>query len=302
MNNIGYQADFLGTDKLVELPQISPEWQEIVVRSDRLRNREILDYPNYSVVMNQETRQAFFSAANVNFKNNVGRGRSFRVDTRIDISLQLDNIYYKDLNNTENPFDRGHLTRRAAVAWGPTRKLANDASKDSCFFTNISLQHKNFNQDEWHALERAIENTNKDADDKFNIFTGPIFSPVDRFISPTRNLEPARVPSGFWKIISYIGRDSKEIETNAFIVFQDETAIRAMKQVLNNPQINPFEVFQTSTTHIENLTGIIFPEILFNRNPLFFFDSDITQENGISTPQSNRVTPLEDDSKIIFSQ
>ena len=79
----------------------------------------------------------------------------------------------------------------------------------------------------------------------------PIFSPVDRFISPTRNLEPARVPSGFWKIISYIGRDSKEIETNAFIVFQDETAIRAMKQVLNNPQINPFEVFQTSTTHIE---------------------------------------------------
>ena len=125
MNHIGYQADFLGTDKLVELPQISPEWQELVVRSDRLRNREILDYPNYSVVMKpRKLDKLFFSAANVNFKNNVGRGRSFRVDTRIDISLQLDNIYYKDLNNTENPFDRGHLNSTICSCLGTNKKTS----------------------------------------------------------------------------------------------------------------------------------------------------------------------------------
>ena len=45
--------------------------------------------------------------------------------------------------------------------------------KTHAFLQTSPCNIKNFNQDEWHALERAIENTNKDADDKFNIFTGP---------------------------------------------------------------------------------------------------------------------------------
>ena len=302
MDQIGYQPDFLGADFVVELPQISPQSSGKVVRSSNLRDREILDYPNYSIVMNRDTRQAFYSAANANFNDNNGKGRDFRIDTRIDSNLQLDNIYYRNLNGMKNPYDRGHLTRRAAVAWGASQKEANDASRDSCFFTNISLQHKNFNQDEWHALEREIQETNLDDDDRFNIFTGPVFTDLDRFVIPTTMLEPGRIPSAFWKIITYISKDSKQLAVNAFLVFQDEVAIRAMDQVLGNNELEPFELFQTSTTLIEELTGLTFPDLLFESNPMFFFANDFTRQNDIVTPQLNRVTPLRDESQIIFSQ
>ncbi len=302
MSQIGYQNNFLGDDFQVDLPIITPQLAGIVVQDSSLRDNIILDYPNFSVVMNAESRQAIYSAANANFTNNRGRGRNFRIDTRIDADLQLDNIYYKDIGRMKNPYDRGHLTRRAAVAWGDTQKDANDASKDSCFFTNISLQHKNFNQDEWHALEKAIESNNDDVNNKFNIFTGTIFTPLDRLIEPTRNLEPARVPSGFWKIITYIGKTSQKLEVNAFIVYQDDEAIAAMNQILNNNQVKAFELYQTSTTLIEQLTGLKFPSVLFDDNPMFFFDSNETKRLGITTPQINHVTPLEADSHITFEQ
>jgi endonuclease G, mitochondrial len=302
MNQLGYQADFLGADYSVAQPEISPQSSGKAVRSDNLRNGLILDYPNYSVVMNRETRQALYSAANADFNNNQGQGRDFRLDTRIDRNLQLDDIYYRDLNGMENPYDRGHLTRRAAVAWGISQKQANDASRDSCFFTNISLQHKNFNQDEWHALEKAIQETNLDIDNRFNIFVGPVFTDLDRFVMPSSTLAPGRIPSAFWKIITYIGKDSKQLEANAFLVFQDEVAISAMDQVLGNNDLQPFDLYQTSTTLIEELTGLQFPDPVFENNPMFFFENDFTQENNIITPQLNRVTPLGNESQIVFSQ
>ncbi|ACK67275.1 DNA/RNA non-specific endonuclease [Rippkaea orientalis PCC 8801] len=300
---VGYQPDFLGADQIVDLPRVSPEQTGNIVRSEQLREGFILDYPNYSVVMNGETRQAFFSAANADFRNNNGEGRSFRIDSRIDVDFQLDDIYYRNLDGIENPYDRGHLTRRAAVAWGETQKQANDASRDSCYFPNVSLQHRNFNQDEWNALERAVETNETDLNDKFNIFVGPIFTPMDRFLQPTPRLEPARIPSAFWKIIAYIGRESQQLETKAFIVFQDDMAIQGMNQVLNNPQLDPFSIYQSSTTLIEQLTGLEFPEVLFERNPLFFFANSRTTERNIVTPQLNRVTPLaSNNSQIIFQQ
>ena len=165
-----------------------------------------------------------------------------------------------------------------------------------------SQKHKNFNQDEWHALEKAIQLNHNDLDNKFNIFTGTIFTPLDRFIEPTQNLEPARVPSGFWKIITYIGKTSQKLEANAFIVYQDEEAISAMNQILNNNQVEAFELYQTSTTLIEQLTGLKFPNILFDSNPMFFFESNETKKLNITTPQINHVTPLKTDSHITFKQ
>lgn len=302
MAQIGYKNNFLGDDFLVDLPTITPQLAGSIVRDSSLRDDIILDYPNFSVVMNSEYRQAIYSAANVNFNNIRGKGRDFRIDTRIDANLQLDNIYYKDIGRMKNPYDRGHLTRRAAVAWGDTQKDANDASKDSCFFTNISLQHRNFNQDEWHAIEKSIQSNNSDSNNKFNIFTGTIFTPLDRFIEPTRNLKPARIPSGFWKVITYIGKTSQKLEVNAFIAYQDDEAISAMNQVLNNNQVKAFDLYQVSTTLVEELTGLKFPNILFDNNPMFFFDSEETERLNITTPQINHITPLEINSHITFRQ
>lgn len=302
MGDLGYKSDFLGEDFKVELPIISPQFENEILKSDNLNNDYVIDYLNYSVVMNKKTRQAFFSAANADFNQNSGKGRSFRLDGRIANKYQLDNIYYKNIDSVENPYDRGHLTRRDAISWGKNSRQANKASKDSCYYPNISLQHKNFNQDEWGALEIAIEKTNNDLNNKFNIFTGPIFTNLDRYITPKDSMKPARIPSAFWKVITYIGKKSKELETNAFIIYQDDLSISAMSQVKNNKNINVFKVYQTSTTLIEELTGIEFPEVCFDKNPLYFFESETTIEKNIETPQLKEVHPENENNEIIFEQ
>ncbi len=304
MSQLGYQKNFLGEDFEFDLPRITFEHESNIVWPANASpgNSPHLHYPNYSVVMNRETRQAFYSAANANFNKNIGDGYNFRLDRRIDESLQLDNIYYKDLDSVENPYDRGHLTRRDAVSWGDTKKLANKASRDSCFYPNVVLQHKNFNRDEWYALETAIENSKEDADNLFNVICGPVFSNIDRFVTPTSTLRPARVPSAFWKIISYIGKSSGELQVNAFLVFQDDESVQRMGQVLGNNSIDPFKVYQSSTTLIEQLTGLDFPEIAFDNNPMFFFESDETRAADIVTPQLNEVSSENGaDSGIVFS-
>ncbi len=298
---VGYSPQFLGDGHIVDLPEISHEHAENIAKSDDLRDERFVDYLNYTVVMNKDTRQAFYSAANADFDNNTGKGRKFRLDTRIE-EHQLGNIYYKDLDGVENPYDRGHLTRRDAISWGSTSKLADRASRDSCFFTNVSLQHKNFNQDEWLALEKAIENANVDANNRFNIFVGPVFTEIGRIVTPVTGMEPGRVPSAFWKIISYLGKNTNAVEANAFIVFQDEEAITAKRQVLGDNQIDPFKLYQTTTTVIEQVAGLEFPQVLFDENPMLFHESAEAVALGVATPQMHQVTPLEADHGIIFSQ
>ena len=298
MSTLGYRSDFLGEDKVFELPTISFEHQGDIVFPDGATEEDgpELKYLNYSVVMNQSTRQDFFSAANADFKKNNGKGRSFRLDGRLEQGEQLGNIYYKDLDGVTNPYDRGHLTRRDAISWGDTKKLANKASRDSCFFPNVTLQHANFNQDEWHALEKAIENTRIDVNDKFNIMCGPVFSPTDRFIMPTPSLEPGRIPAAFWKLIAYVGEASKDLEVSAFLVFQDDESILKKKQVLGNNQIDPFVVYQSSTTLIEELTGLEFPEVAFDNNPMLFYERRLDEhaavpvEEVVNTPELIQVS------------
>ncbi|MCY3810768.1 MAG: DNA/RNA non-specific endonuclease [Gammaproteobacteria bacterium] len=298
MSRIGYQADYLGDGLRFEVPEISFEHAGDIVRLED--GTASLDYLNYSVVLNRSTRQAFYSAANADFSRNTGEGRDFRLDRRVDERAQLDNLYYKDLDGVENPYDRGHLTRRDAISWGRTRHQANKASRDSCYYPNVVLQHKRFNRDEWHALEVAIEDNHTDADNRFDVICGPIFSAIDRFVMPTRYVDPARVPSGFWKVIAYVGRDSGELEVNAFVVHQDDESLRKMGQVLGREGVDPFRIYQSSTTLIEELTGLTFPDVAYDKNPMYFFESEKTREAHIVTPQLQEIS--EETDGVIFRQ
>jgi endonuclease G len=137
------------------------------------------------------------------------------------------------------------------------------------------------------------------------IFCGPqpVFTDLDRVIRPDDSLEPARVPSAFWKVIVYIGKPTKELEVNAFFAWQDDESLQAMGQVFGNNQVDPFKIYQSSTTLIEEMTGIEFPEIAFRNNAMFFFESDITRSRNIVTPQLNEVsTARGPDCGIIFRQ
>jgi endonuclease G len=270
MKMTGYDPKFLGDNFEIELPVVSAELQNKIAYLTTEPNQFVLDYPNYSVVLNKETRTAFYSAANSDFSPTFkGRGRKFRKDTRVLDDHQVGNEYYR-----RNDWDRGHLARRAPTAFGTSQRNANKASKDTCYFPNISFQHKNFNQDEWGELELRIEHREDDVNDKFNIVSGPIFSDSDRYHDIGNN-NPVRIPAAYFKVITFISKATpKKVITNAFVVYQDELALSRMGQVKGRRGIDVFKRYQTSTTLVEYLTGLEFPEICFETNPLKYFDDD----------------------------
>lgn len=99
-------------------------------------------YINYSLATSTARRQPIVVAANIDqtkIVSGIKRG-SWRTDQRIG-KFQLDNAYYRN-----NDWDRGHLARRSAMAWGDSRGQAQAASDDTMVYTNAALQHSNFNQ------------------------------------------------------------------------------------------------------------------------------------------------------------
>ena len=258
----GYRSDFLEGIEL-PLPTFDLELDSKVLIRDDLRDGYIADYTHYSLVMNRETKQAIFSAANLDqnaFKK--VKGRDWFVDPRIGAENQIGLSAYK-----ANDWDRGHLTRRTAVTWGTTSRLAKRASNDSCSYANACLQHENFNPDEWRIPEEIVRYLDKDIDGKISVFTGPIFTDYDRWFFQSGMVAPVRIPSAFWKLIAYIDKETSKLACQGYIVYQDDLFLQDRK----GRKTLQAEQFQVSTTEIETCTGLEFPEILFEENPVYFY-------------------------------
>jgi endonuclease G len=204
----------------------------------------------------------------------VRRTNNWRIDTRIGAEFQLNNDYYRS-----NPWDRGHLARRATAAWGENGRQAKHASDDTFFYSNASLQHANFNQDEWLALEEWVKDLGIDDTNKLNSISGPIWGEHPRSITP-QGRDTALIPTAFFKVISFI-KDG-ELEVRAYMMAQDAAALadKRGKRMFDNQR------YQVSVTEIEELTGLIFPAIIPDTNPLFFNETDASRNLGvISTPE-----------------
>ncbi len=288
----GYRNDFLGEDFVMPLPTFNDDLHQDVLRKPVLDNNYLIHHPNYSVVMSKKNRQAIFSAANADFARRGlfnGKGRDFRPDPDLDASEELGKEYYKN-----NRYDKGHITKRHAVAWGKTKAEANKASKDSCFFSNVSLQDHEFHHEEWGRIENAITKTRHDLDDRFNIITGPVHTSEDKLVRPDSGSgEPANAPSGFWKIISYIGAVSGEVEVNAFISFQNALGAESVRNVVEGRTIEALKVYQTSTTLIKRLTGLKFEDVYRDNNPMLFFDDRLhagEAADDLNRPQLEAIT------------
>ncbi len=187
------------------------------------------------------------------------KGRNWFIDRRVGAENQIPNYPYQG-----TLWDRGHLTRRTAVTWGKDVDYATRASNDSCAYTNACMQHKNFNEDDWRAVELLVSHF-EDAD-KLTVITGPVFTRADRYY--TREFEdfPVRIPAAFWKILSYVGDDQK-LKTQAFVFFQDLPSIRNAK---GRARIR-LKDMQVTTTEISLWTGLEFDQVLFDSNPLKFY-------------------------------
>lgn len=260
----GYKDAFLGEDHKIALPEPGLALQSDVLQPPGLPDSEVVvPYINYSLLMSINTKQALYSAANVDLDKMQGvpgkKGRNWFVDRRVGRDNQIPNYPYQG-----SLWDRGHLTRRTAVTWGDSVDFATKASNDSCAYTNACMQHKNFNEDEWRAVEILVSKF-KGAK-KLTVITGPVFTKSDRYF--TREFEdyPVRIPAGFWKIVSYVDV-SGGLKTQAYVFFQDLPTIRSSK-ARSRLRLKDMQV---TTTEISQWTGLEFDQVLFDSNPLKFY-------------------------------
>lgn len=260
----GYKDDFLGGAHKIALPEPGLALQSDILQPPGLADDEVVvPYINYSLLMSINTKQALYSAANVDLdkmqKVPSRKGRNWFVDRRVGHDNQISNYPYQG-----SLWDRGHLTRRTAVTWGDSVDFATKASNDSCAYTNACMQHKKFNEDEWRAVELLVSEFMHAK--KLTVLTGPVFTRSDRYF--TREFEdyPVRIPSGFWKILSYLD-NSGEMKTQAYVFFQDLPTIRSSK---GRSRLR-LKDMQVTTTEVSQWTGLEFDQVLFDSNPLKFY-------------------------------
>lgn len=266
----GYNPDFLGNGINLPVPSFAPSLAGDVLRNSLLEDDIFANYINYSIITNRVRRSTIVTCANIdqNLIKNVRRKRGWDIDTRIGADFQLDNDYYRN-----NPWDRGHLARRGSLAWGKTEREAKRASDDTFYYPNAALQHENFNQDEWLALENWVFDLNLDSNGKITVFTGPVYGDFPRTITP-QGREPALIPSAFFKVVCFVNKDSNELDVRAFLMFQDEEALRDKE---GNKLFN-FQTYQVTITEIERLTGLEFDDEIYEKNPLLFNENPEKQE------------------------
>jgi endonuclease G len=260
----GYESNFLGSNHEIKLPEPGLSLQSDILQPPGLPDGEVVvPYINYSLIMSRSTKQALYSAANVDLdkmqKVPSKKGRKWFTDDRVGRENQIPNYPYQGTQ-----WDRGHLTRRTAVTWGVDVPFATKASNDSCAYTNACMQHKNFNEDEWRTVEVLVSKFK--LADKLTVMTGPIFTTADRFYIKEFDDYPVRIPSAFWKIIAYVDKQQK-LNTQAYIFFQDVPSVKSSRARARLE----LKDLQVTTTEVSLWTGLEFDPVLFDTNPLQFY-------------------------------
>ena len=253
----GYDPAFLRPGKLdgrVFLPTLG---SKLAAQAAPLLGRNprsfVLDYHHYSVVMHKVRRFAIYSAASIDFSHRYPIPRRkdvWRVDPRISADVQVTGDCYAD-----NEFDRGHLTRREDLEYGPDEASALAAANDTCHWTNCTPQAATFNEGrqlwaglELHILERAVEKNRFRA----QVITGPVFSTKD---APVPGFPGIRYPARYWKVVAAVNASGKLFAT-AYVLDQRDQISKA--RAAPEVPFTPFKTFQTTIANIESLTDLKF--------------------------------------------
>ncbi|MCU0409580.1 MAG: DNA/RNA non-specific endonuclease, partial [Bacteroidales bacterium] len=202
----GYKSTFLGSENRLKLPVLSKSQKTDLVRYEG--DKYILDYIHYSLVMSKKRRFAYYTAVNIDGSKWVDNDRNgrWKKEQRIDENEQYDEDLY---NAKAYDFDRGHLVKREDPEWGDPQ-LALLAGENTFRYTNCVPQHRKLNQEIWEELENHI--LHKGAVNnklKISVFSGPVLSENDGiFVKRVENQE-VRIPSLFWKVITWVKNDGK---------------------------------------------------------------------------------------------
>lgn len=230
---MGYDEKFISNYK-IHLPRLGNN-----TLKDSLEKGNVFDYIHFSLVMNRIRRLAVYTAHNIDGKNlvSIPRKGKWRIDDRVG-EYQIGNEAYRS-----NPWDRGHLVRRTAVAWGD---LASRACSDTFYYTNAAPQHENFNQDEWLELENWLLHKADQTKCRLCVFTGPVFGTNDQ------EYRDILIPAAFWKTI-VLEKPNGGLSVVAFLMKQNE-----MWDDKNGKRLLNLTLYQVSVSFIEELNNINF--------------------------------------------
>ncbi|HET6760740.1 MAG TPA: DNA/RNA non-specific endonuclease [Gemmatimonadaceae bacterium] len=129
---------------------------------------------------------------------------------------------------------------------------ARRANVDSFFFTNITPQRNDFNQEAkggiWGELEDAIFSEDDVEDLRISVLGGPIFSPDDF------RYRDVLVPRSFWKIVAYV--ENGTLRAKAFVLTQDD-----LETKLESLGLDEFKVFQLTLADLSERTSLSFGKL-----------------------------------------
>lgn len=230
-----------------------------------------LRYRHFSAWLSKERKYPLCVAWNIDGSTFKRLNRtSFRLDRRGDLELhQLTNDIY-----VSNPFDRGHIARRADLCWGsPTE--ARQANRDSFFHTNIVPQHEAFNQSAntrddpeggvWGRLENTVFDSEAPHRLRLSLMAGPVFGRNDRKFE--QNGESCLLPDEFWKVVVYRDDSTGEERAYGFLLTQRHLLPQGLI-----PQGLDFEPWLWARVRLDDLqdrTGIRFGRDVLGREVPF---------------------------------
>ncbi len=137
---------------------------------------------------------------------NVTRTNDFRKDERLTCESAVESDYFLKKEKPDGTyaydgfgFDRGHLAPSADFRWSYT------ALSESYFYSNMTPQRSEFNQDSWAELEGLLRRIVDQEKKSFYIITGPVL----RADLPTvpRSLHGLMIPELHYKIIVDVSED-----------------------------------------------------------------------------------------------
>lgn len=249
----GYDEMFLG--RRFPLPTIDPSWASQVATLIDAPDQSELKYGNFSIVMNAERRQPFFTAVNIDGPQvvDVPRDGDWTIDSRIRREHQLGNEAYKG-----NDIDKGHQVRRRDAAWGPH---AHRSANDTFAYTNASLQHAALNQKEWLQLENHVLDQVKSKGMKATVLTGPVMKDSDPLWDNRGRMDrPTRMPQEFWKMVVWNDPQEGTLKGAAFVLSQEDfVGDRGLFK--SDFESGRFELYQVPIEKLEQMTRLSFGDL-----------------------------------------
>lgn len=267
----GFDLKFLSHK--VPLPTAGPARADDVLE---VKGQTHVAHTHYSLSMSRSRRLALWVAWNIDgkqFKSFGRKGLKFVFDPLIDEKAQIGDELY-----ARNRLDRGHIARRADLVWGPDAE-AQQANRESFYFSNITPQHQAFNQSQagglWGELENAIFEDVDVADIRISVMGGPVLDDEDPLY------RDVKIPRSFWKIIAYFdntpdnapdsapdspadGDDARQakggppakggqFKVKGYVLTQADLLDRM--EIL---ELDPFKLYRVPLLEIERQTGLDF--------------------------------------------